>query len=77
MKPTQITALAAFTSVASAHFNLDYPAARGFDEDNRTSILLTLSKLTSSSKLATSPAAAKTPSPPTALYSPSPAAKSP
>lgn len=30
---SSITALAAFASVASAHFNLDYPAARGFDED--------------------------------------------
>ncbi|CZR51559.1 uncharacterized protein PAC_01436 [Phialocephala subalpina] len=27
------TALVAFASVATAHFNLDYPAARGFDED--------------------------------------------
>lgn len=28
-----LTALAAFSSLAFAHFNLDYPAARGFDED--------------------------------------------
>ncbi|KUJ23525.1 uncharacterized protein LY89DRAFT_713960 [Mollisia scopiformis] len=27
------TALVAFASLANAHFNLDYPAARGFDED--------------------------------------------
>ncbi|KAH8800051.1 expression library immunization antigen 1 [Hyaloscypha sp. PMI_1271] len=34
MKTTHsLTALAAFASLASAHFNLDYPAARGFDED--------------------------------------------
>jgi len=32
MKST-FTALAAFTTLASAHFNLNYPAARGFDED--------------------------------------------
>jgi hypothetical protein len=31
---TTLTALAALTSLASTHFNLDYPAARGFDEDN-------------------------------------------
>jgi hypothetical protein len=28
-----LSALAAFASIASAHFNLNYPAARGFDED--------------------------------------------
>ncbi|PMD54721.1 uncharacterized protein K444DRAFT_667373 [Hyaloscypha bicolor E] len=34
MKTTHsLTALAAFTSLASAHFNLDYPTARGLDED--------------------------------------------
>jgi hypothetical protein len=32
MKST-LTALAAFTTLASAHFNLNYPSARGFDED--------------------------------------------
>ena len=32
MKST-LTALAAYASLASAHFNLNYPAARGFDED--------------------------------------------
>ena len=32
MKST-LTALAVFTALASAHFNLNYPAARGFDED--------------------------------------------
>lgn len=32
MKVT-LSTLAVFASVASAHFNLDYPAARGFDED--------------------------------------------
>jgi hypothetical protein len=30
---TTITALAAFASLASAHFNLDFPKARDFDED--------------------------------------------
>ncbi|KAF4629126.1 hypothetical protein G7Y89_g9016 [Cudoniella acicularis] len=30
---TTLTALTAFASLASAHFNLNYPAARGFDED--------------------------------------------
>jgi len=30
---TTFSALAAFASITSAHFNLDYPAARGFDED--------------------------------------------
>jgi hypothetical protein len=30
------TALAAFSSLVSAHFNLNYPAARGFDEDKLT-----------------------------------------
>ncbi|PMD35169.1 hypothetical protein L207DRAFT_587482 [Hyaloscypha variabilis F] len=33
MKSTTLLALAALTTLASAHFNLDYPAARGFDED--------------------------------------------
>ncbi|TVY82668.1 Uncharacterized protein LSUE1_G002013 [Lachnellula suecica] len=28
-----LSALAAFASVATAHFNMNYPAARGFDED--------------------------------------------
>ncbi|KAH7418038.1 expression library immunization antigen 1 [Cadophora sp. MPI-SDFR-AT-0126] len=28
-----LLALSALTSLATAHFNLDYPAARGFDED--------------------------------------------
>ena len=32
MKST-LTALAAFTTLASGHFNFNYPAARGFDED--------------------------------------------
>jgi len=30
---TQLAALAAFSTLASAHFNLNYPSARGFDED--------------------------------------------
>ncbi|KAE9380167.1 hypothetical protein N431DRAFT_432454 [Stipitochalara longipes BDJ] len=33
MKSTTPLALVAFTTLASAHFNLNYPAARGFDED--------------------------------------------
>jgi hypothetical protein len=33
----QITVLVAFTSLAAAHFDLDYLAARGFDEDTRGS----------------------------------------
>ncbi|KAN0119565.1 hypothetical protein V8E51_001773 [Hyaloscypha variabilis] len=42
MKSTTPLALAALTTLASAHFNLDYPAARGFDEDIRGSIALTM-----------------------------------
>jgi len=60
MKSTTPLALAALTTLASAHFNLDYPAARGFDEDIRTSLSplslsLSLSPPSNTSKVGTFP----------------------